>query len=201
MGRKSNTSFELKIATIEAYERNEGSIKTISEYFRVSARTLRDWIQIYRSQGKEGLLPSNTNKHWSKDVKLLVVQEYLSGGGSLQDICRKHKISSTSILRNWIKVYNSHKELTSTGTGGRKPMIKARKKTFEERIFMVSDTLNGVDEKYANFILLYDNTITKKYILILFPYILFIVYCPKSTCPSYPGFTSSRIAPVLLGFK
>ena len=38
MGRKSNTSFELKIATIEAYERNEGSIKTISEYFRVSAR-------------------------------------------------------------------------------------------------------------------------------------------------------------------
>ena len=137
MGRKSNTSFELKIATIEAYERNEGSIKTISEYFRVSARTLRDWIQIYRSQGKEGLLPSNTNKHWSKDVKLLVVQEYLSGGGSLQDICRKHKISSTSILRNWIKVYNSHKELTSTGTGGRKPMIKARKTTFEERIEIV----------------------------------------------------------------
>jgi len=26
---------------------------------------------------------------------------------------------------------------------------------------MVSDALNGVDEKYANFILLYDNTITK----------------------------------------
>ena len=34
MGRKSNTSFELKIATIEAYERNEGSIKTISEYWQ-----------------------------------------------------------------------------------------------------------------------------------------------------------------------
>ena len=110
MGRKSNTPFELKIATIEAYERNEGSIKTISEHFCVSASTLRDWIQIYHSQGKEGLLPSNTNKHWSNDVKLLVVQEYLSGGGSLQDMCRKYKISSTSILRNWIKVYNdSHK--------------------------------------------------------------------------------------------
>ena len=138
MGRKSNTPFELKIATVEAYERNEESIKTISERFCVSARALREWVQIYRSQGKEGLLPSNTNKHWSKDIKLLVVHEYLSGGCSLQDLCRKYKISSTSILRNWIKVYNdSHKELKSTGSGGRKPMTKARKTTFEERVEIV----------------------------------------------------------------
>ena len=35
-------------------------------------------------------------------------------------------------------MYNSHKELTSTGTGGRKPMIKARKTTFEERVEIAS---------------------------------------------------------------
>ena len=138
MGRKSKTPCEVKIAAIEAYERNEGSLKTISERFCVDENALNYWIQIYRSQGKEGLLPSNTHKHWSKEIKILAVQEYLLGNGSQRDICRKYKISSNSILRNWIKVYNdSHKELKSTGSGGRKPMTKARKTTFDERIEIV----------------------------------------------------------------
>ena len=138
MGRKSKTPYEVKFAAVEAYEHNEGSLKTISERFCVDESVLKYWIQIYRSQGKEGLLYSNTNKHWSKEIKLLAVQEYLSGSGSQRDICRKYKISSNSILINWIKVYNdSHKELRTTGSGGRKPMTKARKTTFEERIDIV----------------------------------------------------------------
>ena len=34
MGRKSATAFETKLLAIEAYERGEGSIKTISERFK-----------------------------------------------------------------------------------------------------------------------------------------------------------------------
>ena len=33
MGRKSNTPYEIKLAAVEAYEHNEGSLKTISERF------------------------------------------------------------------------------------------------------------------------------------------------------------------------
>ena len=54
------------------------------------------------------------------------------------DICQKYKISSKTILQKWIKVYNdSHKELKSTGSGGRKPMTKGRKTTFDERLEIV----------------------------------------------------------------
>lgn len=138
MGRKSNTPYEVKIAAVEAYEHNEGSIKTITEKFHINESNFKRWIQIYRSQGCEGLLTSNTNKSWSKNIKLMAVQEYLSGGHSLCDICKKYKISSDSVLRRWIKVYNNgHKELKTTGSGGRKPMTKARKTTFEERIEIV----------------------------------------------------------------
>ncbi|WP_442872155.1 helix-turn-helix domain-containing protein [Blautia sp.] len=33
------------------------------------------------------------------------MQEYLSGLGSLRDICKKYKISSTRTLRQWIALY------------------------------------------------------------------------------------------------
>ena len=138
MGRKSTTVFETKLLAIEAYERGEGSIKTISERFNINKSNFIRWLTIYHSQGIDGLLPSHTNKGWNKDIKMLAVQDYLSGKGSMNDICQKYKISSDSILRQWIKVYNdSHKELKSIGSGGRKPMTKARKTTFEERIEIV----------------------------------------------------------------
>ncbi len=138
MGRKSTTAFETKLLAIEAYERGEGSVKTISERFNINKSNFIRWLTIYHSQGIDGLLPSHTNKGWNKDIKMLAVQDYLLGKGSMNNICQKYKISSDSILRQWIKVYNdSHKELKSTGSGGRKPMTKARKTTFEERIEIV----------------------------------------------------------------
>lgn len=138
MGRKSTTAFETKLLAIEAYERGEGSVKIISERFNINKSNFIRWLTIYHSQGIDGLLPSHTNKGWNKDIKMLAVQDYLLGKGSMNDICQKYKISSDSILRQWIKVYNdSHKELKSTGSGGRKPMTKARKTTFEERIEIV----------------------------------------------------------------
>ncbi len=64
--------------------------------------------------------------------------DYLSGQYSLRSVCQKYKISNTVIVRQWIKVYNdSHKELKSTGSWGRRPMNKARKTTFEERVEIV----------------------------------------------------------------
>jgi len=36
MGRKSATAFETKLLAIEAYERGEGSIKTIAERFDIN---------------------------------------------------------------------------------------------------------------------------------------------------------------------
>ena len=102
MGRKSATAFETKLLAIEAYDRGEGSIKTISERFNINKSNFIRWLTIYRSQGADGLIPSQINKGWNKDIKILAVQDYLSGKGSMNDICQKYKISSDSILRRWI---------------------------------------------------------------------------------------------------
>ena len=74
MGRKSNTPYEIKLAAVEAYEHNEGSLKTISERFGINQKNFERWVWIYRSQGEEGLLPSNANKYWNMDIKILVAK-------------------------------------------------------------------------------------------------------------------------------
>lgn len=84
---------------------------------------------------------------YSYELKSQIVLEYEAGKGSMEGLEKKYNISSGSILRNWINVYNSgHKELKSTGSGGKRIMTKARKTTLEERIDIVNFCIaNGKD--------------------------------------------------------
>jgi len=80
------------------------------------------------------------NKKYSKELKTAAVQEYLSGkGGGLRTICKKYEILSKTQLRDWIKVYNGHKEFREPhGTGGEIYMTKGRKTTQQERAEIVA---------------------------------------------------------------
>ena len=80
---------------------------------------------------------SNEKHYYSKELKEQAVRDYLSGKGSLRDICKKYKLKSVTPLRNWIKMYNSHEKLKASGTGGAVIMTKGRKTTFDERIEIV----------------------------------------------------------------
>lgn len=53
---------------------------------------------------------SHKNKKYSKELRLRAVMDYLNGGGSLKEICRKYEVLDDKSLRNWIVWYNGHKE-------------------------------------------------------------------------------------------
>ena len=79
------------------------------------------------------------NKQYSKELKTKAVQEYLAGKGSYRTICKKYEISSTKRLRDWIKVYNGHKEFRELhGSGKEIYMTKGRKTTQQERAEIVA---------------------------------------------------------------
>ena len=82
---------------------------------------------------------SRKNKSYLVELKYQAVGDYLSGGGALREICRKYGIRSTRQLRNWIKLYNSHKELKCYTGGSR--MTKGRSTTYEERIALVRECI------------------------------------------------------------
>lgn len=137
MGRKSKYSYETKIAAVQAYENNEGSIKVVSDKFNIGKSTLIGWLMIFKSQGAYGLKETFANQKWDNSLKLSAVQDYVSNNCSISEVCKKYNISSTSLFRRWLKVYNSHSEFKNTVTGDKYTMIKARKTTFNERIEIV----------------------------------------------------------------
>ena len=82
---------------------------------------------------------SHKNKKYSKELKMQAVQDYLTGKGSLQAICKKYNILSDCQLRDWIKWYNGHKEFKERSSAkGERYMTKGRKTTQEERAEIVA---------------------------------------------------------------
>ena len=114
---------------------------------RVSLDALQQWIRIYKSEG-EGAFLVTRYKQYSKELKEQAVMDYLSGRGSLQEICQRYGIRAKSKLQNWIKKYNGHEELKASGTGGTAIMTKGRKTTFNERVEIVQYCI-AHDHNYA----------------------------------------------------
>ena len=138
MGKKKFTTEE-KVQAVELHIRDGMGYGGISDRYGVPISTLRQWIRQYQTFGVEGLRDRERNQSYSGELKRFAVEEYQSGKGSLHDICVKYKIHSDKQLRNWIKVYNGHRELRpSRGQGSDIYMTKGRNTTYEERVEIVS---------------------------------------------------------------
>lgn len=144
---KRKIELEEKVAAVQEYLDGRSSQGAIADRLGICPASFQMWIKNYRSMGVDAFTRSG-NKHYSKELKEQAVIDYLSGVGSLQDICEKYKIPSTSQLRKWIKRYNGHEELKASGTGGSTIMTKGRKTTFEERVEIVQYCI-AHDHNYA----------------------------------------------------
>ena len=80
-----------------------------------------------------------TNKKYSNELKRQAIEAYQRREGSLREICKKYGITNHSILIDWIKWYNGHKEIKERSAAkGEIYMTKGRKTTQEERAEIVA---------------------------------------------------------------
>ena len=84
----------------------------------VGKTTVREWIAKYQAEGSLGFLNHEKNRVYSAELMAQVVEEYLSGTGSLLELCKKYQIRSKTQLRDWIKVYNSGKNFNKHKMSG-----------------------------------------------------------------------------------
>ena len=147
MGRKARISPDRQINAVEAYLEGNESLQIIAERYGTAPTSLRRWISKYDSMGITAFYQTG-NKHYTKAEKEQAAVDYLSGKGTLNEICRKYKIPSDSQLRQWIKKYNGHEKLKASGIGGTVIMTKGRKTTFEERVEIASYCISH-DHNYA----------------------------------------------------
>lgn len=145
MSKRSYSAKE-KYEVLKKLDKHCSTYELESKY-NVHHTTIVDWKHKYDKYGLEGLKASSTWKRYSKELKLAAIRDYLSGKYSIRAVVRLYEISSTSVLRGWIKKYNSHRDLKDTSKGRTSAMTKGRKTTWEERIQIVMDCL-GNEKNY-----------------------------------------------------
>lgn len=134
---KRNISSQDKINAVKRYMDGLTSQRILANEFGISQASVQQWITNYESMGEDAFL-MESYKHYSSELKRKAVLDYLSGKGSQTDICKKYGIRSKSKLQKWVKKYNGHEELKSSGMGGTVIMTQGRKTTFDERVEIAS---------------------------------------------------------------
>jgi transposase-like protein len=144
MPQNSKVSAEKKLRIVEACLSGKLGVREAGRAVGVANSSVQVWINRYQAEGPSAFLPAERNRIYSPELKLVAVEEYLAGKGSLQGICKKYRIRSDRQLRNWIKVYNRHEDFKRQSGGSH--MTKARKTTQEERVKIAKECLeNGKD--------------------------------------------------------
>jgi transposase-like protein len=154
MSRKNKIDPAEKVKIIERVLADEISATEAARLIGVDRSSIRDWRNLYLSDGPSALMVQSNNKTYSKELKLQAIQEYLDGKSSQRDIVKKYHLRSSRQLRNWIKVYTTHGEIKSRTSGGGSYMRKARSTTPEERLAIVQDCLAN-DKNYGAMALKY----------------------------------------------
>lgn len=146
MSRKSKIDPVEKVKMVERYLNGEVGVTQAAKLATVNHKSFQAWIVLYKAEGPAGLLNQYRNRNYSKEFKMKTVNEYLSSGSSLLNICEKYNIRSKAQLSAWIKVYNTGGTFKES-TGGAY-MKKSRTMSSIERIQIVKDCLTN-DKNYG----------------------------------------------------
>ena len=153
---KSKHPPEFRAKISQEYLDGIGSVHFLADKYGIGYSTLRGWINEYRIHGISAFChPADKNRTYSKELKIKCVEAVLNGEGSVDDIIAQYGISSRSVLRGWIKVYNANRELRDYNPKQEVYMAQARRKTnLEEHREIVSYCIGhnrdykGTAEKY-----------------------------------------------------
>ena len=105
---KYKTEFKIKVVK-EYLEGNIGYKGLAKKYSIPDHSTVRRWVNVYESQGYDGLKVSRKNSSYSLDLKLNVVDLYLTGEMSYQSLANELKINNPPMIAKWVKEFRAHK--------------------------------------------------------------------------------------------
>ena len=85
------------------------------------------------------------NKRYGPELKIAVVEAYLSGKGSMAELAKKYGLSDKSRVRDWLKSYNGHRKFKRhSAARGALYMTKGKKTTQQERAEIVAFCLGCI---------------------------------------------------------
>lgn len=135
MAKYQRLSAQERWNIIEPIIKGNKSIPSVSKSSHINKTTVSEWVRKFNESGMDGLENGKGWKQYSEELKLEAVEDVLIRKKSLSSVVKKYEISHNSVLKRWIKVYNSGKglEAASSGRAGT-IMTEGRKTTLLERI-------------------------------------------------------------------
>ena len=153
MSKRRKIKAEEKIRIVKAYTSGKISMNAAAEQLGVHRSVVDDWVRLYQTEGATAFLSRKRTQRYDPVIKEMAAKDYLSGRGSLREICKTYKIRSTCQLRSWIKMYNGHRDFKKQTGGSR--MTKGRETTQAERIAVAKACIaNG--KNYGEVAIAYD---------------------------------------------
>mgnify|MGYP002577396540 FL=1 len=135
MSLKSKIPPELKIQAVEDYLAIRKGSTQIREELGIRLSTFQAWLRKYQTEGPAGLHPKKGFTSYPSSLKLVAVEDYLSGEGSLDAMCRKYGISSHAVLQQWITLYHEgHRDFKTRRAQEESGMAEKKKLSYEEKL-------------------------------------------------------------------
>lgn len=124
MSRKIKYDVDFKLKVVQQILKGKESADSISFKYTISDSLVKRWVDFYRLHGIDGLMPSN--RHYTPEFKLEVVQAVKSKSISLNKACCQFRISSVSTLKKWLILFDSYgpEALRVERRGRGKPKIR-----------------------------------------------------------------------------
>ncbi len=98
--------FELKKKVVMAYFNGEGGKYVLAKKYGIASPcSILKWINNYKEFGDQGLIYSENKKTYSFEKKLSVVELYMSGKFSYQELALQEGILNPSQITNWVRTF------------------------------------------------------------------------------------------------
>ncbi len=125
-------SFEFKKKIVLEYLNGKGGILYLSKKYGLTSKSqLHKWVKNYKAFGNDGLLRSRENEVYSFEMKLSIVELYLTSEITYQDLAIQNGIKNPTTIGNWVNRFRiaGPDALKSRRKGRRKAMDKTDRKT------------------------------------------------------------------------
>ena len=123
-------SYEKKKEVVKAYMRGEGGYKYLSKKYGIANESMvRKWVNAYKKFSDEGIIRSRQKKNYSFQLKLSVVESYLTTEVSYQELALSLGINNPPLIVKWVNDYRiAGPDALREKRKGRKPIVSKPKK-------------------------------------------------------------------------
>lgn len=96
-------SFEFKKKIVLAFLNGEGGYRYLAKKYSVPSKgNIEKWVKAYNEFGDQGLMRSRKNINYSFELKLHVVELYLTTEVSYQELAFSIEMNNPSLIAKWV---------------------------------------------------------------------------------------------------